>query len=334
MLSTLKRKSDADESKQARTPSWIVQLESKGYAVIPNVLTQEECTKSVLGLNSFMTHLGIDVVNGPRDYPNKHGIIQHMIGHSSAIWDVRTNERVRAPFEAMYGTNDLLVSFDGACIMQPHHRFKKNHWWLHQDQSPLRDGLRCIQGYVNLTDSSDSHSGSLYVVPGSHLRVSEFASAFPSAVENAKADWFKLNDQVHRDFFGAGVRVHGGVGSMVLWDSRTVHQASPPDCSPAEARARYVVYVCMQPRELATQTILKKKALCFDQYRMTSHWPSQRVKMFAKSWRTYGAEKKVYNEQYQDRIESQVMLELAGKVPMTSRQLVKKTPLLVFTKDE
>ena len=71
-------------------------------------------------------------------------------------------------------------------------------------------------------------------------------------------------------------------GSMVFWDSRTIHKGtSPMENRVNSERWRFVVYTCYTPARLQTadDTKLKKKAYLNN--RCTSHWPYQ-VVMFQK----------------------------------------------------
>lgn len=313
-------------------PDWAAQLDQQGFCVVPNVLTHAECDSALAGVHSYLANAGVDIVTRKtkKDYPNMHGIIQHLeVGHSQAAWDVRTNESVQNVFAQIYGTNDLLVSFDGVCVMQPWHKFGRKSW-MHMDQSSKNTARRCIQGYVNLTDASDARTGSLLVLPGSHKRFAEFFDAFPHMRKKSKGDWCKLQNEEQTAFFGVEkTRVHGGRGSLVLWDSRCVHQNIPPAFGPDEALQRCIVYTCYQPRELCSRRLVEKKIAAFDGYRMTTHWPAEKVKLFPVNARTYGAEVPVYTP-VRDRVESQRMLELAGKVVMTSRAECITAPLLAF----
>lgn len=227
----------------------------------------------------------------------------------------------------MWGDNDLLVSTDGFCWM-PSHYTGVDRSWLHTDQSHKKLGLQCVQGYVNLLTSHDAASGSLYVVPGSHLLHAEFAAKFPDAAENGR-DWYKFSAEQLESLGAKPVRVHGGVGSVVLWDSRLAHSAIPPARGTESPRERCVAYVCYQPRALCSKKNLEKKRAVFENYRVTSHWPASKVEMFGVKWRTYGAEITVRTPA-RNRVESQRMLELAGCVPMTSRVRRITRPALEF----
>lgn len=326
--------------KRARVvPNWAVQLEEQGYAIVPGVLTDAECQSAADKIFSYLKNAGVDVTTPDiaKDYPNTHGIIQHLeVGHAAGVWEVRSNPKVQHVFEQIYGTNDLVASFDGLCLMQPWHRFGAKPW-SHMDQAPKATARQCIQGYVNLTDASDENTGSLYVIPRSHKKFAAFFDKFPEmrvvvnkkGEKKARGDWCKLENEEQRAFFGAdAIRVHGPRGSMVLWDSRTVHQSIPP-VNRATAKQRLVVYTCFQPRSLLSKLSLKKKQKAFDEFRMTTHWPASKFKLFAKKPRTYGQEVTAFAI-VRDRVETQRVLELAGKLPMSSQSLRTSEPFLEF----
>ena len=322
-------------NRESQIADQIRELDEKGYCVIEGVLAADKCATHKEGIERYLANCGIDVKDPAlrhSEYPSIHGIIQHLeFGQSKAVWDVRQEESVAAVFERMFGDNDLLVSFDGGCVMLPYYTDNPNSRWWHVDQSHGRRGRRCIQGYVNLTDSHDEASGSLAVIVGSHKLHDKFGDENPAAVA-VRDDWYKFTPEQLEALPGARSRVHGGVGSLVLWDSRTIHQNMAPPKTVAARRSRYVVYTCFQPRKLISKADLKKKQKAFDEYRMTTHWPASRVKLFSKSWRTYGKEAKRFPI-VRDRQLSPRMLELAGKTALTTRTRKLAPPLLEFAKE-
>jgi ectoine hydroxylase-related dioxygenase (phytanoyl-CoA dioxygenase family) len=314
---------------------WVKQLEEEGYAVIENVLTPAECNDAMEKVHAYLAAVGADVVTegAPKDYPNIHGIIQHLqVGHCDGVWQVRQNANVIDKFAQIYGDNDLLCSFDGVCIMQPWHRFGAKPW-AHMDQSAKITERSCIQGYVNLTDASTDATGSLYVIPRSHTKFAEFFEKFPEMRESSKGDWCKLESPEQHAFFGAdAVRVHGGVGSLVLWDSRSVHQSIPP-ASRTDAKKRCVVYVSYQPRACISVFNLQKKKKAFAEYRMTTHWSASKFRVFAAKPRIRSRADDQRMKEFtivRDRRETPLMLELAGVAPMRTKARILKTPALAF----
>jgi len=77
-------------------------------------------------------------------------------------------------------------------------------------------------------------------------------------------------------------------GSLVLWDSRTIHAGKEALPGRARPNDRIVAYVCCTPRSRAPQRIIDKRVKYFEEMRMTSHWP-HKCRVFGKNPQTYGA---------------------------------------------
>lgn len=270
--------------------SFLKDLEKDGYAVIPNILTNEECDSAIDGIWDWLALLSngeIDrqdsdtwLTNWPYTF-GKKGIIQwYGVGQSQFVWDVRQNPKVIDIFKKIWKTDDLLVSFDGINIQIPPEMLRSgfsppfSEGWHHMDQGKKKIGRFCIQGFVNL-EETDEDDGCLVVRPGTHLLHQSFISEFGE--EFAGGDWLKLEEH-HRQWYDEGsyhpIRVQAPKGSVVLWDSRTVHANSTAQKGRADPeRFRYVIYTCYLPRKDATEAQLKKKRKYFEEGRMTNHWP-------------------------------------------------------------
>ena len=79
-----------------------------------------------------------------------------------------------------------------------------------------------------------------------------------------KDDWFKLETEEQSNFYRVekGCELHYikcPAGSLVLWDSRTIHCGKEPDSNRTKSNYRCCVYLCYTPRSMATPTILNKK---------------------------------------------------------------------------
>lgn len=55
-------------------------------------------------------------------------------------------------FQHIWGTTELLSSFDSINVLRPGSHVVSTDDWLHCDQAPHRKGLACIQGLVNMVD--------------------------------------------------------------------------------------------------------------------------------------------------------------------------------------
>lgn len=59
---------------------------------------------------------------------------------------------VVSAFEKLWGTNELLVSFDTINLTLPNAgSMGGSKPWPHVDQAPERKGLSCVQGIINRT---------------------------------------------------------------------------------------------------------------------------------------------------------------------------------------
>lgn len=123
-------------------------------------------------------------------------------GHEGFVWDVRGEEGVRAPFERLWKTKELLVSFDGATIAFP-------NWpdvpplkpWPHVDQSPLKKGLQCLQGLVNLLPNYPDDGG-LLVLKSSYKFNEEYFKHY-GTVHNTSwrpEDWYGFTKEQLESF--------------------------------------------------------------------------------------------------------------------------------------
>ena len=294
--------SSSSSSFSSSSNYFLDQLKNNGYAVIPNVLSNEECKLANDGLWNWLSDFSEgkiksdDNTTWEKNWPytmGKKGIIQqYKIGHSQFVWDIRQNPKVVKVFEQLWNDDNLLCSFDGINIQIPPEVTNKyadpyGIEWHHMDQSTLRPEFECVQGFVDI-NGTNFEDGCLVVRNKSHLYFSEYAKHF--GVQE-KSDWVKLSMD-HNSWFDSkgctSVRVTSPPGSLVLWDSRTVHANSTALKSRNKPdRFRFVVYVCMTPKKLITKAALKKKQLYFEEGRMTSHWP-HKIKVFPKIPQLFG----------------------------------------------
>lgn len=288
-------------------PSWLTDLVENGYAVVPDVLSKEKCNTYYNRIWQIFEDFGTGVDRSkPETWKsqsmpaNIHGIFQHYkMGHKQPIWDIRCEPAIINVFKQIWGTEELLVSFDGLNLTKPSHRV---HSWEHVDQKPGRSipdasiakrmkdlgfskDFCCIQGLLALTDSGKSDGGFISYKGSHKLHASFFKSKEnPSAV---KDDWYKFQQKELKYFKGCErVKVCCNVGDMILWDSRVVHCNEAPHTP----RPRMAVYVSYQPKSFATPKVLQKKRDAFLNLRMTTHWAATKVKLFPEKPRTYGNE--------------------------------------------
>ncbi len=282
-------------------------LDKYGVAIIPNVINKKECENMVTGMWNYLETITSNM-NKPIKkndstswktfkelYPKHSMLLQHWsIGHAQFIWDLRTNSKVLEPFEKIWTTpkEDLLVSFDGASFHFPPEKtgygwVNPNKSWLHSDQSYLRTGFECVQSWITAFDVEEGDA-TLSVLEGSNNHHLEYATILQNKTSD---DWYLLSEQ-DLDWYMKTkgckrVNIKCPAGSMVFWDSRTIHCGTEPDSTRANEKLRCVVYICYTPREKAKIGSIQKKIDAWDNLRTTSHWP-HKPKLFPKKPHTYG----------------------------------------------
>ncbi len=283
------------------------QLDTYGVAVIPNVLNNTEIKALQNGMwdiletltNKFDTPIDRKDNKTWKSFydllPLHSMLLQHYkVGHHQSVWNVRQNPKVVDVFAKIWNVKpeELLVSFDGCSIHLPPEitgrGWYRGNSWLHTDQSYTRNTKECIQGFVTAYDINDGDA-SLTVLEKSHKLHKSFASQFGIT---DTSDWYKLNDKEMKFYLDKGCKrtcVKATAGSLILWDSRTIHCGQEPTKGRAKQNYRFVVYVCQTPRSKATSNNIVKKQKAFNDMRMTTHWP-HKIKLFPTSPRTYGAE--------------------------------------------
>ena len=280
-------------------------IEKYGVAIIPSLLNEEECEKMVIGMWNTLEDItqtwevpihrdNPESWRNIRDlFPLHSMLLQHWtIGHAQFIWNLRQNPKCVEVFAKIWDTaqEDLLSSFDAASFHMPSeitgigwHRST----WYHSDQSFIARGFKCVQSWVTGLDVNRGDA-TLAFYEGSNNYHSDFGEAFGVTDKN---NWYKLDTEDKINFYKergcVAKRIMCPKGSLVLWDSRTIHCGVEPIKERAVPNFRCIAYLCYMPRSMATPKKLEKKIKAFEEMRMTTHWPCD-VKLFAKMPRTYG----------------------------------------------
>ena len=254
------------------------EINIKGFCIVPNILTQEECNTAYNMFhewkNTITDHDYIHTAVDP------HGIYKyHRAGHTKHAWYIRTRPSVQNIFKEFWGTDHLIVSYDGCCYI-PKNVNKRDKNWTHSDQSPITEGLQCIQGFVALTSNEQR---TFVAYEGTHEIHQQFFK--DRNIQNSK-NWNRIPDADIEEMSEQRRALHVPAGSLVLWDSRTFHrnQYGKPF-----SEERLVQYVCYLPKNHPknTQNMHKKRVKYFQEQRTTSHWPVP-VRVNALHPQTYG----------------------------------------------
>jgi len=280
-------------------------IEKYGVAIIPSVLNEEEYNNILNKIWDFFEYITqkwkIPINRNDKNswsefyklYPIHSMLIQYWgVGHAQASWDVRQNIKIVEIFAELWecDINDLLVSFDGLSFNLPFEITKrgwnKGNTWFHTDQSYMNDEFKCIQSFITGLDINENDA-TLSIFEGSNKYHAEFRDKFNIT---DKKDWYKLNREEEQFYYDRNCHIKNikcPKGSLVLWDSRTIHCGIEPNKKRQEANIRAVIYLCYMPRSLSNELNLKKKQKAFNELRSTTHYPCK-IKLFPKNPRTYG----------------------------------------------
>lgn len=179
-------------------------------------------------------------------------------------------------FTELWGTDELLVSFDSLNITLPNLRPQRKPW-PHVDQSPMRQGLACAQGIINLSHVGPE-DGSLIALPGSHLLNDTFFETQTDKATWEKKDWRRFSEEEMKWWEAKGfkpTKIMADPGDLILWDSRTVHWGGEP--TEKSNVIRTVIYASMTPAAWATQEAIKEKIRVFHAYGATTHWAHDNI---------------------------------------------------------
>jgi len=285
-------------------------LAENGVAILPDILTPEECTDFHRGVWEGMEHITADFETPlRRDDPTtwsqfwklspKHSMLlqQWQVGHLQAVWDIRQNPKVVQTFAELWDVEqeDLITSMDGISLHLPSEQTgrgwaRPNKNALHCDQGFTNSQLQTIQGWVTALDVNDGDA-TLTFLRGSHHHHARLAEQFRDPLLTDRKNWNILTPEMIQyctEECGCPQEcIQCPAGSLVLWDSRTIHCGREPSKGREESNERCIAYVCMAPRAKATERMLVKRRKAFAERRMTGHHPYVPI-LFPKHPRTYG----------------------------------------------
>jgi len=280
-------------------------LEEFGVAIIPNILDNEESDEIINGIWDFLEHISQpwDKPINRNDkeswkeffelYPMHSMLLKNWnIGHAHISWKIRQNPKILEIFSILWNVKpeELLVSFDSLSFHIPPEITKrgwfKDNLWLHSDQSFTDNRFKCVQAWVTGLDVNEN-DGTLAFLEKSHNFHEDFGRDFEI---KDKKDWYKL-DNIELEYYLNNEcelkKIKCPKGSLVLWDSRTIHCGIQPNKQRTAPNFRAIIYLCYQPRIFANKKQLEKKIKAFEELRTTSHWPCN-IKLNSKNPQTYG----------------------------------------------
>ncbi|KAL3440561.1 hypothetical protein BJX65DRAFT_300404 [Aspergillus insuetus] len=262
---------------------WRDDFFKNGYVVIKGAISAEKAayyrSKTMGWVQSF--DLGLDYddkstwTKDHLPYNFKSMYLNYCAAHEKFMWEARSEPSIIEPFTKLWGTNELLVSFDGFNVTLPGQKDADFTPWPHVDQSPKRKGLACAQGLLNLTPAGP-RDGGLLLMEGSAPLFDQFFKVFPPEKEGGMSerqyDFFGFKMEHLSWFEERGcrlIKVCVDPGDLIIWDSRTLHYARLPESE----TIRSVIYITYTPAALGKPEDIKHKAELFHRFEGTTHWP-------------------------------------------------------------
>lgn len=224
---------------------------------------------------------------------------------------LRQDPRIVNVFAHIWNTYDLIVSMDGLSIMCPP-EIRDGYFepWPHVDQailvnshnnahnnnppigfiseSSLNTQPFTIQGQFLFEDFSGGDGG-FYCIPKSHLRFTEFAPQLEtiSSTTASRDEKREMRDTFLQNFSDNRKNVAGNAyctkhitaprGSLILWDSRTIHwnqHANKNRPYGANPKVRMVGYLCYVPKARLTAEGKTHRKEAFETGVATGHNPA------------------------------------------------------------
>ena len=276
-----------------------------GYIVIKNIFAdQQESKYSNELLWKYLNSVGWDKSN-PSTWNNFPGwsvsgiIYQHGIGQTELQWFIRTRPKLLDTFASLWNLTstdsykNLITSYDGIGIFRPW-KFNKK-WatldleWYHIDQNIVnRPSLDAIQGLVALTDQTNL-TGSTVVIGKSHLYTNSYLK---DMMKKQDSDFQVLREEKVEGLFKEPYNLKPLMiamkrGDLLLWESRLAHCNMPSmellkkesddnddeSCDAKVELLRVVSYVCMTPKNKASENVLKQRIEGFERGLSSNHNP-------------------------------------------------------------
>ena len=265
-------------------------LDREGYVVLKETLTKQQAGKTLNLLWDYLEELdtGIDRKD-PKTWDDDrwptaaHGGIlpSYGIGHSKSQWYLRSIPNVKKAFAKIWGTEELLTSFDGVSLWRPWNinpqwKTESGQTWFHIDQHPIsRPGKQCVQGLVNLLPTSEEIGGNV-MVPGSH----KFFKNIPQEYEERLArlplgvDHFRFPNDDPKLSSQKPIMCNMEIGDMLLWDSRTIHCSNSGTSlrKGTKELVRAASLICMMPKEKSNPEVIKKRREAVKKVISTTNW--------------------------------------------------------------
>eukprot|EP00931_Biecheleriopsis_adriatica_P122515 TRINITY_DN97510_c0_g1_i1.p1 TRINITY_DN97510_c0_g1~~TRINITY_DN97510_c0_g1_i1.p1 ORF type:complete len:412 (-),score=72.55 TRINITY_DN97510_c0_g1_i1:37-1272(-) len=204
-------------------------------------------------------------------------------------WSARLLPNVRACYELIHGTHELVSSCDNSFFASPASEKQfENKSWPHvdhnsndrrfcDDEGAFVGDWEVFQGLLYVWSSEGEHSSTTVVLPGSHLTAYEAMMQDPKMVERgSKGNHFsqisglsqkQLVSSLEQAWSAGAGRVPVPSGGLLLWSSRALHQGW-------SGGPRLAQPVCWEPRGRRDDSALDRKLRLAALGLPSTHWGS------------------------------------------------------------
>lgn len=262
-----------------------------GCALVSNVLSPEEVsqledlwTRDLQAVADAKAPCRDWQASWQRPLGSKGCASQQRLPQGAFAWTARLHPNVRQVFSHIYETpTDELATGTDVVFFQSRdaEAAPDNLQWMHVDQNH-RSGLThlCYQGVLYVWPSTDERASTTALWPGSHTDVFDRLMADGFAQSKARKGHASQSVQINslwdcydreelaQEAFQRTRRVPCPAGSLLLWDSRLLHQGW-------NGGPRLAQPVCWEPRSRRDDAARRRKLYFCTAGVATSHSPSE-----------------------------------------------------------
>lgn len=247
-------------------------LDEYGVAILENYFEDKYADTVFNSMVKWMVELDIGLTLDTKTWKNsnlpmgpRYGMYQSIVSNAPVFWELR--EKFYPIFSELLGETELITSIDGASIFPTIHSPKGKPDWAHIDQTISSDFM-CYQAQFVSSDTT----ASFVCTPGSH---SEHKNLLKKFGISGSGNWYKFTDDnivELRQIFGGTYQIPiiAPKGSVIFWDSRTIHSAKYPDIK--ENNWRSVFYISMRPKSSHSDESLATIQKAVREGLTTNHW--------------------------------------------------------------
>ena len=250
------------------TDLWKKNLDEEGYAVISDILSENEYKEAFELFKKDWSYVSPNfnfedkntwgIENSPMMY-GKGMAVFNGFGQSDFMWYLRLSQNIKNIFQEIHNTEDLVTSLDGFSVYFSNKQ--KSKPWLHIDENP-NNPIYCVQGSYNFFKVSDEDAG-FVVVPRSHIEYT------PVVTHNK--DWLMCPENEHLQNCK---KLLIPKNCFTIWNSRLIHANQGMTKKNTEIN-RLTTYISYLPKNMRSEEILNKRIKAYKDSETTSHWSNR-----------------------------------------------------------